>query len=55
MATPTTMALAELLGKGADTDLLKHMIQFVAQRMMEMDAEALCSAACGEHSLPLVE
>jgi len=26
------------------------MIQFVAQRMMEMDAESLCAAAYGERS-----
>lgn len=38
--TKTNMALAELAEKGADTDLLKQMIQFVAQRMMEMDAQA---------------
>ena len=47
--TKTTMALAELAEKGADADLLKQMIQYVAQRMMEMDAESLC-AAYGERS-----
>jgi hypothetical protein len=44
------MSLAELAEKGADTDLLREMIQFVAQRMMEMDAEGLCAAAYGERS-----
>ena len=48
--TKTNIALAELAEKGADTDLLKQMIQFVAQRMMEMDAESLCAAAYGERS-----
>ena len=48
--TKTNMALAELAEKGADADLLKQMIQFVAQRMMEMDAEGLCAAAYGERS-----
>jgi len=31
--TKTNIALAELAEKGADADLLKQMIQFVAQRM----------------------
>ena len=48
--TKTNIALAELAEKGADADLLKQMIQFVAQRMMEMDAESLCSAVYGERS-----
>jgi hypothetical protein len=50
MTTKPTMSLAELAEKGADTDLLREMIQFVAQRMMEMDAESLCAAAYGERS-----
>jgi len=50
MTTKTNMALAELSEKGADTDLLREMIQFVAQRMMEMDTESLCAAAYGERS-----
>ena len=33
------MALAELAEKGPDADLLREMIQYVAQRMMEMDVE----------------
>jgi len=36
--------MASLVGS-ADTDLLREMILFVAQRMMEMDAESLCAAA----------
>jgi putative transposase len=39
-----TIALAELIGKKADADLLEQMIQFVAQRMMKSDVEGLCSA-----------
>jgi hypothetical protein len=50
MTTKTNMALAELTEKGADADLLREMIQFVAQRMMEMDTESLCAAAYGERS-----
>src|ERR1700734_3062591 len=50
MTTKPTMSLAELAEKGVDADLLREMIQFVAQRMMEMDAESLCAAAYGERS-----
>ena len=50
MTTKTNIALAELAEKGADADLLKQMIQFLAQRMMDMDAESLCAAAYGERS-----
>ncbi|GFE84847.1 IS256 family transposase [Steroidobacter agaridevorans] len=48
--TKTNIALAELAEKGADADLLKQMIQYVAQRMMEMDAENLCAASYGERN-----
>ena len=50
MTTKPSIALAELLEKGADADLLRQMIQHVAQRMMEMDAEGICAAAYGERS-----
>jgi putative transposase len=50
MTTKATMALSELAEKGADSDLLREMIQYVAQRMMEMDTESLCAAAYGERS-----
>jgi putative transposase len=43
-------AFAELAEKGADTDLLREMIQYVAQRMMDMDVESLCAAAYAERS-----
>jgi len=39
--TQGTISLAELVEKGADTDLLREMIQFVGQRMMKMDTESL--------------
>ncbi len=48
--TKASMALSELAEKGADADLLREMIPFVAQRMMEMDVEGLCAAAYGERS-----
>ena len=46
----TTMALAELAEKGADLDLLREMIQFVVQRLMDMDVETLCGAGYGERT-----
>jgi putative transposase len=48
--TKASMALTDLAEKGAEADLLREMIQFVAQRMMEMDVEGLCAAAYGERS-----
>lgn len=50
MTTKSTMALAELAEKGADADLLREMLQFVAQRLMDMDVESLCAAFYGERS-----
>jgi putative transposase len=50
MTTKTTIALADLAEKGADADLLRDMIQYVAQRLMELDTEGLCAAAYGERS-----
>jgi putative transposase len=48
--TKASMALTELAEKGADNDLLRDMVQFVAQRLMDMDVESLCAAAYGERS-----
>lgn len=39
--TNATMALAE---KGPDVDMLRQMVQFAAQRLMNMEAETLCGA-----------
>jgi putative transposase len=50
MTTKANISLAELAEKGGDADLLREMIQYVAQRMMDMDAESLCAAAYGERS-----
>lgn len=50
MTTKTNIALAELIEKGADGDLLREMIQYIAQRMMDMDVESLCTAAYGERT-----
>ena len=42
--TKATMALAELAEKTPDADVLRQMIQFVAQRLMDLDVETLCGA-----------
>lgn len=31
--------------KGFDTDMLREMVGYVAQRLMELDVEGLCAAA----------
>ncbi len=48
--TTSTMALAELAEKGADVDVLRQMVQFMAQRLMEIDVEARCGAGYDEKS-----
>jgi putative transposase len=48
--TDVRMALAQLLEKGSDADLLREMVGYVAQRLMELDVEGLCAAAHGERS-----
>jgi putative transposase len=50
MTTKANISLAELAEKGADVDLLRDMIQYVAQRMMDMDVESVCAAAYAERS-----
>lgn len=42
--TKLAIALTELVVNGADADLLKQMIQFVALRMLGFDVEGLCDA-----------
>jgi len=42
------MALAELAEKGADIDVLRQMVQFMANRLMEIDVEARCGAGYDE-------
>ena len=43
-------ALRELLAKGSDASLLREMIGFAAQRLMELETEALCGAGHGERA-----
>jgi putative transposase len=48
--TKQSMALTELVEKGADSDLLREMIEHVVQRMMDLEVESLCAAPYGERS-----
>ena len=48
--TSATIALTELAEKGADVDVLRQMVQFMAQRLMEIDVEGRCGAGCDEKS-----
>jgi transposase-like protein len=46
--TDPTMALRALLEKSSDTDLLREMIGFTAQRLMDLEAESLTGAPYGK-------
>jgi putative transposase len=48
--TDEMMTLRTLLEKSSDTDLLREMIGFTAQRLMELEVEGLTGAAYGERS-----
>src|SRR5271165_834271 len=48
--TDDMMALRALLEKGSDASLLREMIGFAAQRLMELETEGLCGAGHGERS-----
>jgi putative transposase len=48
--TDEIMTLRTLLEKSSDADLLREMIGFTAQRLMELEVEALTGAAHGERS-----
>ena len=48
--TEDMMALRGLMEKSADADLLREMIGFAAQRLMELEVEAKAGAGYGERS-----
>jgi transposase-like protein len=45
------MTLKALVEKGSDDDLLREMMAYVANRMMDMEVEALTGAAHGERTI----
>jgi putative transposase len=48
--TDDRIALREMLEKGSDATFLREMIGFAAQRLMELETEALCGAGHSERS-----
>ena len=52
--TDEKMALLDLVEKGADADLVRDMLAFAADRIMEAEAEVAAGAAKGARS-PLRE
>ena len=48
--TKTSIALTELVEKGADQDFLRDLVSHVVERLMAMDVDNLCGAAYGERS-----
>jgi putative transposase len=50
--TKSSIALTELAEKGADVDLLRDILQFATQRLMELDVEGRCGAPYGERGVP---
>ena len=48
--TDDRMALRALLEKGSHADLLREMVELVAQRLMDFEVESLCGAGHGERS-----
>lgn len=50
MMTDDKIALRALLEKGSDATFLREMIGFDADRLMQIETDALCGAAPGERS-----
>ncbi len=48
--TDERMALIELIEKGADADLIRDMLAFAAERLMNLEVEALTGAPAGMRS-----
>ena len=48
--TDEMMSLRALLEKSSDADLLREMVGFGAQRLMELEIESLTGAGYGERS-----
>lgn len=51
MTTDEMMALCGMLEKGTDADVLWEMMGFAAERLMELEVQAMTGAGPGERSL----
>jgi hypothetical protein len=51
-ATIALAGMAELADKGPDVDMLRQMVQFMAQRLMDMDVESRCAALATTRRAP---
>ncbi len=49
--TKTSMALTELAEKGPDVDMLREMLEFATQQLMELDVANRCGAPYGERGV----
>jgi hypothetical protein len=49
--TDEMMTLRSMLEKGTDADVLREMIGFASERLMEMEVQALTGAGHGERSV----
>ena len=52
--TKTSIALTELAEKGANVDMLRDILEFATQRLMELDVEGRCDAPYGERGIPRI-
>jgi transposase-like protein len=50
--TDDRMALVELIEQGADNDLVREMLAFAAERMMDLEIEARAGAPAGGRGQP---
>ena len=48
--TKPSIALTDLLEKGADADLLREMISHIVEQVMQFDVENLCAAGYGQRT-----
>jgi hypothetical protein len=55
MTTKPSIALGDLLEKGADTDLLREMIHHIVERVMQFDVENWTSPGLDGRSEPHLE
>lgn len=48
--TTAPMALTQLSARGADIDVLREKVRFLAQRLLELDGKSRCGAGYDEQN-----